>query len=462
MSDVQEIRSLLHSARGEKGKSVMDLLVQIFAQTIYDNPRDPLANFELVSQEVKENSFRYFIDSKKEKHGGNLEELIKYSAEAQTLIGRPKEENEEGVLVDVAPEPLAHIPDLLEERELLRWAGIDLGEEEALRLQNSLKKLMKDKGAKDIRLWGKISGTEKDYYIVEGNGEGAEEEIERPNDFEKRGEGINTFTYWVADGAFGAWTELPDINPAHIKAAREIRKLFTGRLDAPVISNPHFPGLEKELLRAQIARITHSTVLIQKGLFKTVEDSPAEIEAEEESVTLSTEQLKSLGNWVHQHPNILKCGRVSHMEPEPVDEEIDVEILKAQILEADPLEERLKPLEKDAPLAGFEAAWISRYLGDQQEYEMTFPVKGKVTYAVNLIKSLWWPGAVILQQNGKMIHFYMGDGLKSATRRYYPVTPPFIVEDPVDRQEEKDPYPEKQPEEPKAEGEDVNPGDEED
>jgi len=90
----------------------------------------------MTSQEVEENCFHYFIDSKKkkEKHGGSLEQILKYAAEAQSLIGRSKEENEESVLVDVAPEPISYIPDLLEDRELLRWAGIDLGEEEALRL----------------------------------------------------------------------------------------------------------------------------------------------------------------------------------------------------------------------------------------------------------------------------------------------------------------------------------------
>lgn len=449
MSDIHDIRSLLHSARGEKGKSVMDHLVQVFAQLIYDNPRDPLTNLELVSQEVKENSFRYFREPLNKQQ--DLQHVLKYSAEAQSLIGRPKEENDEGVLVEIAPEPLAYIPDLLEDRELLRWAGIDLGEDESLRLQNSLKKLMKEKAARDIRFWGKILGTEKDYYIVEGNGDAAEEEAERPSDFEKRGEGVNTYTYWVTDGAFGAWHELPDINPVHIKAAREIRKCFTGHLEAKVISNPYFPGTEKELLRTQIARITHSSILIQKGLFKTVEDAPTEVEAEEEPILQNTQSLKNISNWVHQHPNILKCGRVSHMEPEPVDEEIDIEVLKAQILEADPLEDRLKPLDRDAAPAGFDSAWISRYLGDAQEYELTFPIKGKVTYAVNVLRSMWWPGAVAVQQNGKLLHFYLGDGMKSATKKYFPVRPPMIIDDPVDRQEVKDPYPENKPEEAKEE-----------
>ena len=45
-------------------------------------------------------------------------------------------------------------------------------------LQKSLKLLIAKTGASQMRLWGKIKGTEKDYYISEGKldgGEGGEE-----------------------------------------------------------------------------------------------------------------------------------------------------------------------------------------------------------------------------------------------------------------------------------------------
>ena len=34
--------------------------------------------------------------------------------------------------------------------------------------------------------------------------------------------------------AIGEWTKLPSVTPAHITHARQIRKLFTGRLSSPV------------------------------------------------------------------------------------------------------------------------------------------------------------------------------------------------------------------------------------
>ena len=50
--------------------------------------------------------------------------------------------------------------------------------------------------------------------------------------------------------------------------SRQIKHIFTGDLNAPVISNPFFKGKEENLLRAQIARISHATTLIPKDHFR--------------------------------------------------------------------------------------------------------------------------------------------------------------------------------------------------
>ena len=74
------------------------------------------------------------------------------------------------------------------------------------------------------------------------------------------------------------WVRLPPCTPAQIQKARVFKKYFTGRLDAPVVSYPPFEGTEAHYLRAQIARINHSTALLPKGVMRLVEDSPREIE----------------------------------------------------------------------------------------------------------------------------------------------------------------------------------------
>ena len=84
-------------------------------------------------------------------------------------------------------------------------------------LQKSLKNLMVKSGATQGRLWGKIRGTVKDYYIAEGSlelGEAAEGEGgEGVDPGEPRGQGVNKNVYWVTNTVHGEWTLLPDLKP---------------------------------------------------------------------------------------------------------------------------------------------------------------------------------------------------------------------------------------------------------
>merc|ERR1719506_3644506 len=86
--------------------------------------------------------------------------------------------------------------------------------------------------------------------------------------FEQPGEeGCNRYTYWAISFPGGEWTELPNVTMAQIAISREIKKYFTGNLEATVACYPPFPGKEKHLLRAQITRIANSTILVPDGLF---------------------------------------------------------------------------------------------------------------------------------------------------------------------------------------------------
>jgi hypothetical protein len=160
-------------------------------------------------------------------------------------------------------------------------------------------------------LWGKIYGTNKDYYVAEGEkdapaaGEGQTEFAEargNPN-------GVNKYMYWVTDSVTGKWIDLPDVTPDCITKARQIKHLFSGDVDSDVITNPYFKWKEKVLLRAQIARITQSTTLTPDGLWKKQEDNQREItEMGEEKKVLTFEQLSKLDAWRHLVPGILKVS----------------------------------------------------------------------------------------------------------------------------------------------------------
>ena len=140
----------------------------------------------------------------------------------------------------------------------------------------SLKKLSTDSGVPRIRFFGKIRGTEKDYYIAEGEADAGEEEggeeVEKPADFEDKGTGVNKYTYWVSHSSFDQWVKLPDLSPQDVAASRSIKVLFSGNLERIIFTNPFFFKTEKFYLRAQIARINLSTTLCPKGLFRLVED----------------------------------------------------------------------------------------------------------------------------------------------------------------------------------------------
>ena len=209
-------------------------------------------------------------------------------------------------------------------RNVWNAAGIDFGEYNTLILQKSLKKLTQTSQASFLRFWGKILGTEKDYYVVEGSAPAPEENGQRPEDFEPRGSGVNTMAYWVANTADGPWVALDDLEPSDLAAARSFRVSFTGNLDKEIITNPFYFKKEKDYLRAQIARITQTTKLMPANVYRLKEDDPTDVEENipedgENPVAPipTTSQMTQLSNWVHFGQNILKCNRLKHMELNP-------------------------------------------------------------------------------------------------------------------------------------------------
>ena len=127
-------------------------------------------------------------------------------------------------------------------------------------LQKSMQNLGKSSGATKLRFWGKINGTDRDYWIVEGIAEAPADEAEKPANMEVRGSGVNEFGYWVCNcPSENKWTLLPDLVPEDIDIARKVKFHFSGDLERRIITNPFLHKREKFLLRAQIARISLST-----------------------------------------------------------------------------------------------------------------------------------------------------------------------------------------------------------
>lgn len=105
-----------------------------------------------------------------------------------------------------------------------------------------------------MRLWGKIKGTESDYYVAEGVVEaaGGDEEEASPNaePVDRRGSGVNRFAYFVCSSPNGEWSQLPDLKASDIINARNIKHTFSGDLNRDIFTNPFYFQKEKVYLRA--------------------------------------------------------------------------------------------------------------------------------------------------------------------------------------------------------------------
>lgn len=95
----------------------------------------------------------------------------------------------------------------------------------------------------------------------------------------------------------------------------QVKRYFTGDLDAPVPGYPPYPGRERNLLRAQIARITSGVSVSPAGFFEiNEEDEPmslkvADDEAINEAFPKALEDLMVPDGWVHHEPELNALGR---------------------------------------------------------------------------------------------------------------------------------------------------------
>lgn len=113
-----------------------------------------------------------------------------------------------------------------------------------------MKNLLNEKpDIQKLRFWGKIFGIKNNYYIVEVDSGILSSEEE--NDLNQR-----IFYVSTVDQSF---VQLPIVTFAQIEASRRIQQFFTGDLEASVLSDSSFEGVEKHLLCAQIQRISIGT-----------------------------------------------------------------------------------------------------------------------------------------------------------------------------------------------------------
>lgn len=476
---LDDCKAYLQSPSGlENGGTVFDHLAEILLKLCEERPANPVDVFEEVSSAVKQTHF-------------NAREAPLRNA----YIEHPSQDWARQVVDQLAVRGPGEagalsfenctIQNIVNDARLMEQAGIGLKPFEATRIAVGLQRLANEYPLSSVRFWGRITGTESDYIVAEckfkpghsgsepavydkpqfiQQAEGAP--IERMVPPEKDGTGLNNYTYFVTPSHVAPanahepmcvqlhkWNQLPATRPECIMAARGISKLMTGRLNAPVLSYPPYPGSEADYLRAVIARIAHGSTMAVDGMFEIGEDedSGAQIiklkdeanalkggEPPYEIVPAGEEGLTPAEGWAEKwvhHPNyppiFQELGRMTWPKRwgdnklTPAGEGGDdvkegEEVAEGEMMpEAIPVNTNLaeeKPLGDQAE--GGMAAWTVR---------MVVPLLQDRSPVV--LRSLRWPGAFCIVNGVECVNVYCGDGLKYSTERLQPAMPPMLPQE---------------------------------
>jgi len=401
MASLPELRQILK--QDAEGKNLYDHLTETLMKILLDRPKNAYDMFELVSAEVKANPLNPDPESNKG-IPPSAEEVTKQLAWAKACSGLLK-------IPDEPPETNVKFPDLMDEANLMEWAGISFGRSDTYRLYLSIKKLSETLPAEveRLRFFGKISTRGLPYYILEGlNAEEDEEDIDLAKKEGKNG--ANKYCYWVSQNIeTGTWIQLPAVTAEQVVISRKFKKLFTGNLDAELSTYPPFPGTEKNLLRAAIARICGETSVSPVGFFVTDDDEDPPVVKLADSETLAETfaepkppaELKDTEAWNHHEFELNKIGRVTAL-PEVTDE-------NGEVVEPE------DPVEVTPPLKALESTeWAFRVCPGGA---------GDAPFSLVVAKSLRWPGALAIAAGKRFLNVYVGNGVMYEPKSYTPPHP---------------------------------------
>ncbi|XP_006879074.1 PREDICTED: radial spoke head protein 4 homolog A [Elephantulus edwardii] len=464
---VQNAKAYLLKTSSKSGLNLYDHLSNILTKILDERPENAVDILEKISQDLKKAHFSKKLDTLQ-----NENEILPIYEIAEKQKALFLQGNLEGADHDLEDEIAENaLPNVMEAAFYFEQAGVCLGADETYRIFLALKQLTDTHPIHRCRFWGKILGLEMNYLVAEvefregedeeeveeedvaeerddGESEaGEEEEHEFPKSFhkipqaiprEENRTGANKYVYFVCSEPGRPWVKLPSVTPIQIVVARKIKKFFTGRLDAPVISYPPFPGNESNYLRAQIARISAGTHVSPLGFYQFGEEE-AEEEEEIEGGRESFEEnpdfegipvidlVESLSNWVHHVQHILPQGRCNWFNPiqkseEEEEEEDEEKEEEEKGEEPDSIEQEvgpplLTPISEDIEIQNI-PPWTTRLSSN------LIP-----QYAIAVLRSNLWPGAYAFSNGKKFENFYIGWGHKYSPDNYSPPAPPPVCQE---------------------------------
>ncbi|CAG9467505.1 unnamed protein product [Pedinophyceae sp. YPF-701] len=415
-TQIAEAVSYLQAVRSTDGLSVFDHLSGLVKKILEEKPMEAVDMLEASMLTRKANNHPDQTDdllpaapNEEERARAKAERSLYRSAEVGIDEGT-------GEAADTEPPNDFECEDVMQHAHMLDLVGCGLNRTEMYGVMMAMRKLGEDPNIKaaTVRFFGKILGTHADYYVFETTlkeAPGGEDEALAPGEVPaEKGVGTNAYVYYVCNHLGGKFSKLPDVTPKQIKAARTIKKFVTGNLAAPVSAYPVYPGKEAEFLRAQIARIAHTTVLCPKDFFLVDE---GEMSRNEEYEAKTFDDLLAMENWSHRYPHVKMQGRCEVWRPEPEGDEEEEEKEPTEE-EAEEGPEQLSTVEADGAVLGG-AAWTP------------VPSSGLpgVKNKIVALRSNLWPGAVSVSNGNQFCNVYVGHGLKNEV--FTPMPPPAVA-----------------------------------
>ncbi|XP_048161311.1 radial spoke head protein 4 homolog A-like [Corvus hawaiiensis] len=464
MLAIKNAKAYLLKTSTRSGLNLYDHFANVLTKILDEQPANTVDIIEDISKDVKWAQFRKKMDSLRDEH--LILPTFEAAEKCKALFVKEVGEEEREELDEEIGQP--SLPNVMETAFYFEQAGIGLDKDESYYIFLSLKNLINVQPIQTCRFWGKILGLEMNYIIAEvqlHEGEGGEEEetgeeeeetvaegekemgeaeeegeekekeAEPPKSTykpppeipkEENGTGTNKYIYFVCNEPGKPWVKLPPVTPAQIVCARKIKKFFTGRLDAPVVSFPPFPGNEANYLRAQIARISAGTHVSPTGFYQFANEDEEEEEGDEYEENPEfepppvIEMVESLATWAHHVKGILKQGRCVWINPSQKSEENEEEEDEEEEEKEEEGEEQEE--ERGLPLLTL----ISEDEGMKNIPAWTAQASTNLIpqYSVAILQSNRWPGAYAFASGRKFDNIYFGWGHKYSPESHTPALPP--------------------------------------
>ncbi|NXC29786.1 RSH4A protein, partial [Campylorhamphus procurvoides] len=455
---IHNAKAYLLTTSTVSGQNLYDHLANVLTKILDEQPTNTVDIIESISSDVKCAQFQKKMDTLRDDH--EILPAFEAAEKCKALfIKENGEENEEIIEEEIGHTPL---PNVMQTAFYFEQAGIGLSKDESYYIFLALKNLINVQPIQTCRFWGKILGLEMNYIIAEvqfregeeeeaagedvteeegkGMDEAEEEEKEKEKEDEppkptykpppeipkeENGTGANKYIYFVCNEPGKPWVKLPPVTPAQIVCARKIKKFFTGRLEAPVVSFPPFPGNEANYLRAQIARISAGTHISPTGFYQF----PEEEEEEEEGDTYEenpdfeppsvAEMVDSLSTWAHHVKHILKQGRCVWINPKKLEEKDEEEEEEEEEEKSEEMDEEQE--ETGPPLLTL----VSEDEGIKDIPAWTAQASTDLIpqHSVAILQSNRWPGAYAFASGRTFENIYIGWGHKYSPENHNPILP---------------------------------------